>query len=141
MKKLLFIPLLFACYIGMGQAINSASIIGKPISIGNLQIAQFDFPERLNFDAAVKACAELGKGWRLPTKKELNELYRNKEKIGGFQTKSIRGFIGAAYFSSTFDDDGSSWVQFFTDGTQYSGLNNTSMEYAECFVRAVKTIN
>ena len=138
MKKLLIIPLLFACYMGMGQ--TASSIIGKPISIGNLQIAQFDFPERINIDAALKACSELGNGWRLPNKKELNELYRNKEKIGSFQIKSIRGFIGAAYFSSTLDDDGSAWVQFFTDGTQYSGLNHTSGEYAECFVRAVKTI-
>ena len=39
MKKLSIIPMLFACYMGMGQAIDSASIIGKSIRIGNLEVA------------------------------------------------------------------------------------------------------
>ena len=48
MKKLLIFPMLFACYMGMSQAIHSASIIGKPIKIGNLLFAQNDFPYKLN---------------------------------------------------------------------------------------------
>lgn len=31
-----------------------------------------------------KKGADLGDGWRLPTKDELNVLYENKDKIGGF---------------------------------------------------------
>lgn len=118
---------------------QSSNVIGKTFKLGKIEVAQNDFSERMNWEDAKKACAALGIGWRLPTKKELNDLYLNKEKIGGFQKESIRGFIGNAYFSSTEEDDGSAWVQFFTDGKQYAGLNNTSIEYQECFVRAVRT--
>ena len=38
----------------------------------------------MEWDDAMKACADLGDGWRLPTKDELNTLYQNKDKIGGF---------------------------------------------------------
>ena len=41
----------------------------------------------------MKACAALGGGWRLPTKDELNILYENKDKIGGFASNN--------YWSST----------------------------------------
>jgi hypothetical protein len=32
-EKILFIPILFACYMSMGQAVNPASIIEKPVKI------------------------------------------------------------------------------------------------------------
>ena len=40
MKKLLIIPMLFACYMGMCQA----SVIGKPIRLQKFEVAQHDFP-------------------------------------------------------------------------------------------------
>ena len=63
---------------------NAQSIIGKPIKIRNLLVAQNDFPKELNWVNASKACRALGNGWRLPTKAELNVLYKNRKKIGGF---------------------------------------------------------
>ncbi len=36
----------------------------------------------MNWDDAKEACENLGDGWRLPTKDELNILYKNKDKIG-----------------------------------------------------------
>ena len=39
----------------MGQSVNPASIIGKPITIGNLIIAQNDFPNSMTWDNAKKA--------------------------------------------------------------------------------------
>ena len=33
----------------------------------------------MNWHDANKACNALGKGWRLPTKDELNTLYQNKD--------------------------------------------------------------
>ena len=35
----------------------------------------------MNWDDAMKACADLGDGWRLPTKDELNLLYENRIKL------------------------------------------------------------
>ena len=52
--------------------------------IGNLEIATRDFAEKMTWEAAKKACADLGDGWRMPTKEELNEMYLNKDKIGAF---------------------------------------------------------
>lgn len=69
------------------------SIIGIPIKIDNLEIAQHDFSDEMNWDDAKAACADLGDGWRLPTEDELNILYINKHKIGGFSD--------GAYWSST----------------------------------------
>ncbi len=83
MKNLLIIPLLFAFYVGMAQ-FNSSSIIGKPIRVDNLLVAQKDFPDNMNWDDAKKACTELGNGWRLPNLLELRTLFENKKKIGGF---------------------------------------------------------
>jgi len=84
MKKLLIIPMLFMCSMVIGQTYNSDSIIGKPIRIRNLEVAQNDFPKEMTWYDAKKACTDLGNGWRLPTKDELNLLYINKDKIGGF---------------------------------------------------------
>ena len=74
MKKILFIPILLVCSLAIGQPVDSASIIGKPKKLGNLLIAQYDFEKRMNWNDAIKACSELGKGWRLPTKEEFNKL-------------------------------------------------------------------
>ena len=89
---------------------NSIDIIGKPIKIGNLEVAQNDFPNVMNWDDAIKACQSLGNGWRLPNKDELNLLYQNKYKIGGFAT--------LYYWSSTEYDGYNAWRQFFNFGRQ-----------------------
>jgi hypothetical protein len=130
MLKLLFIPMLFVCFVSLGQTVNPASIIGKSVRIGNLEVAQVDFPELMNWDDAQKACAGLGKGWRLPTKGELNTVYQNKDKIGGF--------VGNVYWSSTehgfSSDDGEiAWSQNFDDGNQ-----NYAPKFFMQYVRAVR---
>ena len=60
------------------------NIIGKPVKIGNLIICQYDFPEQMYWDDAVKACKALGDGWRLPNEDEIEYLNQNKVVIGGF---------------------------------------------------------
>jgi hypothetical protein len=66
------------------KPIGPKSIIGKKIIIGKLQVAQYDFPQKMSYNEAVKECEKLGKGWRIPTNAEWRVIYKNKLKIGGF---------------------------------------------------------
>ena len=65
MKKLLLIPMLLITSFCFSQ--DAKEIIGKPVKIGRLLVAENDFPELLNFEDGKKACRTLGKGWRLPS--------------------------------------------------------------------------
>ena len=117
----------------LGSGANAAdssifeNVIGNPIKIGNLEVAQYDYPTAMNWDNAKKTIAlfEDG-GWRLPTKNELNILYTNKDKIGGF--------AAGAYWSSKESDDFNAWAQIFDDGFQ----NYANKDY-QGYVRAVRT--
>ena len=80
----------------------------KTVKIANLEVMTEDLGV-MYWDDAKKACADLGDGWRLPTKEELNILYENKDKIGGFA-----GF----YWSSSEYDNANAWFQNFYDGNQ-----------------------
>ena len=81
----------------------------------------------MNFYNAKAACASLGDGWRLPNRFELNILYKNREKIGGF--------TDGDYWSSEESNQLQSWEQdFLNNGAQIS----SGKEFAGCFVRAVR---
>ncbi len=56
--------------------------------------------------------------WRLPTKYELNEMYLQKEAIGGF--------IGGIYKSSTGLDNFDAWSQYFFDGSSVEDSKGSS---------------
>ena len=86
------------------------NIVGNPVKIGNLEVAQYNFPQKLNWEDAKKACTKLGKGWTLPTKDELNILYQNRYKI--------IGFADYFYWSSSEYDHSYAWYQSFYDGDQ-----------------------
>ena len=113
MKKLLLLPLLLVTCFCFAQ--DAKEIIGNSIKIGSLEIAQYDFPKEMKWEDALKACNDLGEGWRLPTKDELNELYKNKDKIGGFATSTL-----SSYWSSTESGLRFAWLQYFSYGTQKS---------------------
>ena len=93
---------------------DSPLIIGKPIRIGNLEVARNDFPNKMLWDEAMEACANLEDGWRLPTMDELNLMYENKDKIGGFAKED--------YWNSTVnpDDDMDAMLQNFDVGDQFA---------------------
>jgi uncharacterized repeat protein (TIGR02543 family) len=63
--------------------------------------------------------------WFLPSKDELNEIYKIKEDIGGFS--------GVGYWSSSEHWNGGAWDQLFSTGDQY-GLNKLSNDR----VRAIR---
>ena len=125
MKKLLLLPLVFISCLCFAQ--DAKEIIGKPIKIGNLLVAENDFPDAMNWDDAKLACAKLGNGWSLPTKNELNRLYQKRDKIGGFARYN--------YWSFTEYDVKYKWAQSFVSGIQVY-LN----KYESFYVRAVKSL-
>ena len=79
----------------------------------------------MSWHKAIVACKKLGPGWRLPTKDELNMLYKNKEEIGGFSS--------IYYWSSTEVDFFNAWKQNFLNGNQ-----NYSTKGNFYYVRAVR---
>ena len=64
--------------------------------------------------------------WRLPTKDELNFIYKQRGSIGGF-------VLEAGYWSSTEDDTNIAWIQYFYNGFQYDFLKDATTS-----VRAVR---
>ena len=104
------------------------NIIGKPIEFGNLEIAQYDFPEQMNWEDAKKACAELGEGWELPSLEKLNILYQNKDAIRG------RGFAIGYYWSSTEYYNNTALIMNFGGGPGYENKNKAA------YVRAVRSL-
>jgi len=127
MKRLLIItPLLFllSCSESSSSTVNVDEKEVSIIKIDNLEVMTEDLG-KMTWDEAKKACKNLGDGWRLPTKDELNLLYENKEKIGGF----ANGF----YWSSTEYGGNGAWVQDFLYGYQ-----NTNGKSGSNYVRAVR---
>ena len=111
----------------IGDTIESINIIRDTIELEGLEIAKNDFSEEMIWEDAKKVCVSLGNGWRLPNKDELNTLYFNKDKIGGFTNFS--------YWSSSESGDSFAWLQDFANGYQsYDGKNITF------YVRAIRTI-
>ncbi len=89
-----------------------AELIRSTIRIGELEIMTKDLGY-LSFNEAYKICQDLGNGWRLPTKEELNLLYENKGMISGFKSH-----YSAFYISSTDYKDlsGFVWIKGFERG-------------------------
>lgn len=118
-----------------GNSINDSkreelnkSIIGTPIIIGKIEIAQNDFPDIMNWYDAKDACNSLGLGWRLPTSEELKILYNNKSKIGGF--------TDYFYWGSSMDENGMvSDMSFFEGAIGYIDKTSSGIH-----VRAVKSL-
>jgi hypothetical protein len=79
---------------------------------------------------AARYCWDLVLGgysdWYLPSKNELNQLYINKDLIGGFEN--------AVYWSSTEFGDSAAWWQVFGGGTQV-----TQDKDSQYNVRAVRS--
>lgn len=68
--------------------------------------------------------------WYLPTKDELNLVYRNLRKTGIISGDSL-------HWASAEDDSGNAWLQRFSDGYQCYGYRNYGKNYP-LSVRAVR---
>jgi hypothetical protein len=80
-----------------------------------------------NWNYAKIVCAELGDGWRLPTREELYLMWLNRESIGGFSA--------AFYWSSSEENSHYAWSQYFYNG--YQDYNAKDYTY---YVRPVRDI-
>ncbi len=61
---------------------SQTDVIGTPYRVGSLEVAQYDFPQQMNFKDAQTAIASLGSGWRLPTQQEGSMLFKMGGKLG-----------------------------------------------------------
>lgn len=91
---------------------NQGGIVVNESEGHGLVVASEDMDE-VSWDDAMRICAELDlngfSNWRLPTRKELDLLYKSREIIGGFSDTT--------YWSST--DYDLAWVQYFRTGAQF----------------------
>jgi hypothetical protein len=130
MKFFLLLPVLLVTIFCFAQ--DAKKIIGKPIKIDNLLVAQKDFPDEMEWDEAKKSCQALGSGWRLPTKTELRILYKNRYKIGGFRNTFYWSSSETYTPGSSFSRD--AWYIVIDNG-QYLNGTKDNLNHA----RAVKT--
>ncbi len=140
MKKLLIIPMLFACLLGIGQAAVSPSksaggathTISETFGGGivfyvttdglhgliaetvdqSTSSTWYNAQDVISNPANHSARGKLFTDWRLPTKYELNLMYIARSTIGGFATNT--------YWSSTENVNSYAWFQVFYDGYQTS---------------------
>lgn len=99
------------------------------INYQDYEVLPGDLEGTYTWENAKSACANItafGKsGWYLPTKAELNALYKRKDEIGGF--------TGGIYWSSSDSGQGAAWGQRFSDGGKYSAYKN-----GDAWVRCVR---
>ena len=112
----------------LGSFTSSSQIIGTTYKLNNIEIAQFDLPDEVTWYNAKRECKELGKGWRLPTKNELEEIYNHKELIGNF--------VHTNYWSSSSFSSDYAWMQMFTH--EFIAI---SLKEGHLNARAVKSID
>ena len=106
------------------EAIQEAILCSNPEMLFEVMTEDLG---KMNWDAAMKACADLGDGWRLPTRLELLLMYNKQDEIGGFADNY--------YWSSTESVFYNAWEQNFNCNYQ----NNTNKNGFN-YVRAVRTI-
>jgi len=121
LKTILIILLFFITFTSVSQ------IIGTTYKLDSIEIAQYDLPTEVTWYEAKKECKELGKGWRLPTKYELDKMYDNKDLIGNF--------VNTNYWSSTEYNSDYVWMQVFTHK-----LIAITLKEGHINARAVKSI-
>lgn len=100
--------------------IGSLEVMTKDVAYG------WEKAKETSWYDARRTLAELGDGWRLPTMYELNILYKNKDKIGGFQF--------GAYWSSDEGINNAAWKKFFGNGNEFWNSKSDGG-----YVRAVRT--
>jgi hypothetical protein len=120
------------------------SIIGKKIIIGKLQVAQKEFGYKMTYEDAVIECGKLGKGWRIPTKEELNIIYKNRLKTGGFNMDDGMQVVKGYWTSTKAGDNNKVFCGYITKTKlEFEPVELGKDKYGEEFqisFRAVKSL-
>ncbi len=86
---------------------------------------------------AAKLCFDLSLGgysdWYLPSKYELDLMYRNIGQGNALGLGNVGGFANSDYWSSTENDSNGAWTQYFPNGNQNLGFKINPFD-----VRAVR---
>jgi len=83
----------------------------------------YTFNEAARYAGQLNAQKYLGHDdWHVPTRGELNVLFRNRAVIGGFN--EIGSLPAGWYWSSSPYDFLDAWAQRFSDGSQYNSHRN-----------------
>jgi hypothetical protein len=93
----------------------------------SLEVKAVDETGSFDWKSAKKIGESSVAGWRLPNKSELNCLFKNKDKIGGFKRDW--------YWSSDQVGEWNGWVQSFSNGKQFGYSQANSAK-----VRCVRTL-
>ena len=105
-------------------------LIVNTVKLSHLEIPLNDFPDYYTFDSAKLICESLGQGWRLPNRKELNFLFLNRKKIGGF--KNYQKYWSSVSYAYS---KGIAHEQLFN----YQGFTDVTPTDNKLKVRAVKS--
>jgi hypothetical protein len=140
MKKILIIIGLFTSTFLSAQSSNKTlsnadKIIGTTTLLNNLEVAEFDFPTKLNWNDSKIACSKLGKGWRLPTVQELELIYNANKKMK-MNFKPSDGFDDQYWSSELNFSKNSVQIMMMASGLKFIGFVTE-----KCNVRAVRSIN
>ena len=104
-------------------------ITGKPTG-ERLQLHQNAFEQKMDWITAKIRCKELGNGWRLPTKSELELIYADLKKKGSLDFKED------FYWSHTETSSLRVWVLHFGNGHIDHGFYKKDTAFF-CAVRTV----
>jgi hypothetical protein len=142
MKQTLLILSIIFSLNSLSQSTPKTFIINDEMGGKYLEVMQEDLGQMTWYDA-LKTCAELGDGWRLPTKYELeNDLYKNKDKIGGFKEESMDKYWSATQCGDGgYGELGHAWIMSFGIGSAEDGYNAGHTAYRYLYnVRAVRHV-
>ena len=117
----------------IGKELYGGTIIGL-LDDSILILASKETETKLSWSDAIEYCSKLSSNgfndWRLPSKDELKELYKNKDSLD-----SKEAFIENNYWSSSEFSSTDAWGQYF----YYGNPTNANKPYAT-YVRAVRSI-
>jgi hypothetical protein len=134
-------------FFSFSKSSAQSNIIGNPIKIGNIEVAQYDFPDDMDWDEANRKCLNLREGWRLPTKDELSILYNNKNQIGDFNHPHHAYWSSTEYETKKSPSSLNNWrtdeienVNAWRIGLRYGDIDKYE-KFNKCCVRAVRTVS
>ena len=99
-----------------------------------LEVSKNDLEKDMTWKSAKKACKKFEDGWRIPTREELNEIYLNKDKIGGFTPKY---YWSCSDYAKDKYQYGKAWIQNFDHGYQF-GYDFANYGFHKLKIRLVR---